>query len=94
MLFFALIVVVFVIYLFIEEKERRHENPAAPKWFRRVSKSLVRHLWFLGSVVAAFWVQIARDKDFDQSLFQAEIGVGIFLVLVLHAATLSLPRKG
>lgn len=92
MFFLVLIVLPLSIYLVVEEKERRAMNPEALGWLRRVQKSAVQHIWFLAALFIGLGIQIMRGKDLTESLASTAVGVGIFVFMTLHAATLSLPR--
>ena len=93
MLFVALVVLPLAIYLVVEERERSAANPNAPRWATRVLKSMKQHWWLLSAIIGAYTIQAARGRDSINSVAEAWIGLGLFVFVTLHTATLSVPRK-
>lgn len=92
MIFALLIAGIFVLYLVVEERERRRTNHGAPTWLRRVARSARRHSIFLLTAVAAWLIPLARGKGFEDATAQALVALAVYAFMTLHAATLSLPR--
>lgn len=82
-----------IVYFAVEERERRATNPHGPGWLARVKKSAWRYIWFLGATVIAYGVNLIRGKDSADNLLSFAVGLSLYVLLTLQAATLSLPRN-
>lgn len=83
------------LYFGIEEYERRKANPSGEPWISRLKRSARSNLYFLIGSWGAFALYFFgfRKKDVESCALEAVLMTGLFLFLVLHGATLSLPRK-
>lgn len=93
MIFAILLICMLGVYLVIEERGRRVANPNSAGWWSRVRKSGKRKLWFVASTLAGVGIQLARKKDPEETLLAGAVAVVIIIFLILHEATLKLPRN-
>jgi hypothetical protein len=93
---FALLILGCVgLYFGIEEYERRKANPGGEPWISRLKRSTRSNLYFLIGSWGAFALYFfgLRKHDLKSCALEAALMTGLFVFLVLHGATLSLPRK-
>jgi hypothetical protein len=83
------------LYFGIEEYERRKANPGGEAWLVRLKHSFRTNLYFLIGSWGAFALYFLglRKHDLESCAVEAIFMTGLFVFIVLHGATLSLPRK-
>ena len=93
MVFAGVLIVLLGVYLVIEERERSAANPGCVTWLVRVRKSGRRKLGFLMGIILGVVLQLIRKKDLTETFALGGVAVLITLFLILHEATLELPRN-
>lgn len=92
-MFSVLIAGLLGVYLAIEERERRAANPNSEGWWRRVRRSGRRKIWLVAATLGGVGIKLARKKDLQETLILGGIALFLIVFVILHEATLDLPRK-